>query len=78
MFEVPINKLADVFYNNQSVVTNLIIPSSILNKKQNSIFYHMVREAHTADTIRFGWISGEYNIAYIGTKTKIPSKIRYE
>ena len=28
--------------------------------------------------IRVGWISGEYNKADIGTKTKIPTKRRYE
>ena len=67
-----------MFCDNQSVVTNVIIHSSVLNKKQNSICYHRVREAHTAGTIRVGWISGEYNKADIGTKTKIPTKRRYE
>ena len=38
----------------------------------------MVRERHTSGTVRVGWISGEYNKADIGTKTKIPTKRRYE
>ena len=78
MLGVPIDGPADVFCDNQSVVNNVSIPSYVLNKKQNSIWYHRVREAHTAGTIRVGWISGEYNKADICTKTTIPTKIRYE
>ena len=33
MFGVPINVPADVFCDNKSVVTNVSIPSSVLNKK---------------------------------------------
>ena len=61
MFGVPIDGPADVFCYNQSVVTNVSIPSSVLNKKHNSICYHIFREAHTASTIQVGWIPGEYN-----------------
>ena len=78
MFGVPINGPDGVFFDNQSVVTNVIISSSILNKKHNSVCYHRFREAHTDGTIRVGWISGEYNKADIGTKTTIPTKRRYE
>ena len=42
MFGVPINGLADVFCDNKSVVTNVSIPSSFLNKKQYYICYHRV------------------------------------
>ena len=78
MFGVQINGPGDVFCDNQSVVTNVSIPSSILNRKHNSICYQRVREAHTAGTIRVGWISGEYNKADIGMKTTIPTKGGYE
>ena len=77
MFVVPIDKPTDVFCDNQSVVTNVIIHSSVLNQKHNYICYHRVREAHTAGTMRVGCISGEYNKSDIGTKTKIPTKRRY-
>ena len=59
MFGVSIYGPADVFCDNQSVVTNVSISSSVLNKKHNSIFYQRVREAHTAGTLRVVWISGE-------------------
>ena len=78
MFGVPMNGPADVFFDNQSVVTNISIPSSELNRKHNSICYYRVQEVHTYGMIRVGWISGEYNKADIGTKTTIPTKIRYE
>ena len=77
MFGIPIDGPADEFFDNQPVVTNVSIPSSVL-KKHNSICYHRVLEAHTASTIWVGWISGEYNKADIGTKKKIPTKRRYK
>ena len=40
MFGVAIDGPADVFCDNQSVVTNVSIHSSVLNKKHNSICYH--------------------------------------
>ena len=61
LFGVPIDFPADVFFDNQSVVTNASIPSFVLNNKHSYIFYHSIQEAHTAGTIRVGWISGEYN-----------------
>ena len=75
---VLINGPTDVFCDNQSFITNLSIPSSVLNKKNNYICYPRVQEAHTASTIRVGWISGEYNKSDIGVKTTIPTKRRYE
>ena len=78
MFGVPIDEPADVFCDNQSVVTNVSIPSYVLNKKHNYICYHRFREAHTAGTIRVGFISGEYNKADIGTKKKIHTKRQYK
>ena len=74
MFRVPINGPDDLFCDNQSVVTNVSIPSSIFNNKNNSIYHQNVQEAHTSGTIRVGWISVEYNKSDIGTKTTIPTK----
>ena len=67
-----------MFCDNQSVITNVSIPSYILKNVHNSIFYHRFREAHTAGTIQVGWISSEYNKADIGTKTTIPTKRQYK
>ena len=37
MFGVPIDGPADVFCDNQSVVNNVSIPSSVLNRKHNYV-----------------------------------------
>ena len=77
MFGLPINRHADVFCDNQSVVTNVSMPSSVLNKKHGFICYHRFQEAYRwCDTN--GWISGEYNKSDIGTKKTIPTNRRYE
>ena len=78
MFGVELDGPADIFCDNKSVVTNASVPTSVLNKKHNSICYHRVREAHTAGMIRVGWIEGEYNKADIATKTTLPTKRRHE
>ena len=78
IFRVPIDGPSDAFCDNQSVFTNVTIPSYVLNKKHNSICYHRVLEAHTAGTILVVWISGDYNKAGIGTNKTIPMKRRYE
>ena len=48
MLRVPINRPADVFFDNQSVVNDGSTPYYVLNNKHNSIWYHRVQEAHTA------------------------------
>ena len=42
MFKVPINRPADMFFDNQSVFTNVSTPFCVLNNKHNSICYHRV------------------------------------
>ena len=77
MFGIPIDGPADIFCDNKSVVTNSTIPTSMLNKKHNSICYHRVREAQAAGTIRIAWIDGDYNQSDIFTKTSITTEKRY-
>ena len=38
--------------DNKLVVTNSSVPASVLNKRHNSICYHIVREAQAAGTLR--------------------------
>jgi hypothetical protein len=51
MFGIPLEGTANVFCDNQSVVTTVSVPESTLKKKHNSIAYHRVREAVAAGTI---------------------------
>ncbi len=76
MFGIPIVGPTNVFCDNQSVVMNASIPTSVLNKRHNSISYHRVREAQAAGTIRVGWIPGTENLADLFTKTSIPGNVR--
>jgi hypothetical protein len=52
MMGVPINGPANVFCDNNAIVTNATIPESTLKRKHNSIAYHNVREAVAAGVIR--------------------------
>ena len=67
-----------IFCDNKSVVTNSSIPTSMLNKKHNSICYHKVRESHAGGSTRVGWILGEYIKSELLTKTSLSTKRRYD
>jgi hypothetical protein len=51
MFGVPLNDMAQVYYNNQGVVKNTSLPESILFKKYNAINNHATREAASAGVL---------------------------
>ncbi|GFH56846.1 hypothetical protein CTEN210_13322 [Chaetoceros tenuissimus] len=76
-FGIPIDGPAEVYCDNQSVVTNSSVPSSVLNKRHNAICYHRVREAQAAGTIMVGWIKGEYNLADLFTKTTMTGELKH-
>ena len=62
-FGVPIDGACDVMCDNRSVVTNSSVPTSVLNKRHDTICYHRVREAQAAGVIRVGWIEGKEKAA---------------
>jgi hypothetical protein len=68
MFGIPIDGPANVYCDNNSVVTNSSKPQSVLKKKHNSIAYHRVREAVAANTIRIAKEDSSTNIADMLTK----------
>ena len=68
MFGIPLEGAANIFCDNQSVVTSSTVPESTLKKKHNSIAYHQVREAVAAGTIRIAKEPTETNIADMLTK----------
>ena len=76
-FKIPIDGLAEVFCDNQSVVTNSSIPSSVLNRRYNAIYYYRVREAQATGTIIVGWISSEYNLVDLYTKTTMTGELKH-
>ena len=59
--------------DNNSVVLNTTMPSSVLKKKHCAVSYHKIREAIAAGIVRFSHISSEQNYADILTKPLGPS-----
>ena len=65
---------ADILCDNRSVVTNLSVPTSVLNKRHNAICYHRVKEAQAAGIIRVGWIEGAKNVADLFIKATLSNE----
>jgi hypothetical protein len=68
MFGIPIDGPANVFCDNNSVVTNTTIPTSTLKKKHNAIAYHRVREAVAAGIVRIAKVHTTEILADLLTK----------
>ena len=77
-FGVPINGPIDIFCDNSSVVTNSTVSTSVLNCKHNTIFYHSVREAQAAGTVRVRWIVGKYNTADLAKKMMLSTMRQHD
>jgi hypothetical protein len=76
MMGVPLDGPADVFCDNQSVVTNTTKPESSLSKKSNAIAYHKARESIAAGTIQITHEDGDTNLADILTKLLAGPRLR--
>ena len=69
--------ISNIFCDNKSVVTNVSVPTSILNKRHNTICYHCVKELQAAGKIKVGWIPGKINPEYLLTKNTMASNVRH-
>jgi hypothetical protein len=67
-FGIPILGPANVYGDNGAVIKNTSIPESTLNKKHNSINYHIIRESVAARMMRVAKEDSETNIADAFTK----------
>ena len=65
---VPTFNKAYMFGDNKSVVMSSTIPQSILNKRNNMLSYHRVREAIAAKILEFHWCSSSLNRSDILSK----------
>ena len=72
MMGVNLEKSALLLGNNNSVVLNTTMPSSVLKKKYCAVSYHKIREAIAAGIVRFTHISSEQNYADIIKKPLRP------
>jgi hypothetical protein len=68
MFGIPIEGPANVFCDNEAVVTNSSIPTSTIKKKHLSICYHLVRSYCAAGGMRVTKENGKTNLSDILTK----------
>ena len=71
---VNLEKSALLLGDNNSVVLNTTIPSSVFKKKHCAVSYHKIRETIAAGIVKFSHISSEYNYADILTKPLGPNK----
>ena len=65
---VPIDGLAFMFSDNQSVITNSTLSHSSLRKRLYALAYHKVREAVTAGLLKFYYIGSKHNPANVLTR----------
>ena len=68
MMGIPLDGPSWMFGDNQSVLTSSTIPESALNKRQNALSYHLVRECIAAQIINFMHVEGKNNPSDILTK----------
>ena len=75
MLGVHVNNATSILVDNMSVVNNLQLSSSSLKKKHRACAYHKCHEAVAIGVARVGKISGEWNLANMGTKPLGPHKM---
>ena len=68
MLGVEVDGPCMLFGDNNSVILNTTIPSSMLKKKHNAIAYHRVRECVAAEIVRFVHVDSASNLADVLTK----------
>ena len=68
MLGIPCDEPAYIYGDNQSVLANASVPSSVLKKKSQSIAYHFVREGVARNEWRMSYISTKDNESDLLTK----------
>jgi uncharacterized membrane protein len=64
----PLDGPANVLVDNDTIIKNSTLLSSVLQKKHNSISYHFVREAVAADVLQIAYIPSSEKLADIFTE----------
>ena len=75
-FGVWIIGQASIFCDNKLVVTTASMPTSMLNKCHNEIFYHKVRESQLEGNIIVRCVPGESNSSDLLTKNTMAGNAR--
>ena len=68
MLSIEVDSPCMLFGDNNSVIINMTIPSSMLKKKHNAIAYHRFRECLASEVVRFVHVDSISNLADCLTK----------
>ena len=77
MFGIPLDGPVNVFCNNEAVYQNSLFIESQLNRKHNSICYHLVWETAAAGKMVVFKVDGNGNLADLLTKS-VPGQEIFE
>ena len=67
MMEVQLNTPTQIYGDNISVIHSICKPESTLNKNENLVCYHFIREAVATDECKIGHIATDQNPADVAT-----------
>ena len=68
MMGIEVNKLAYRYGDNKSVLSNALVPESVLKKKNNAIAHNFVREGRASNEWRVAYVNTNENEADLLTK----------
>ena len=68
MMGIEVSESAYIYGDNKSVLSNDLVPESVLRKKSNSIAYNFVREGSASDEWRVAYVNTHENVADLLTK----------
>ena len=72
MLGVPVLGPVNMYGDNQSVIANTAVPTSVLKKKHNACAYHRTREAMASKVVRIAYVQSARNYADALTKALGP------
>ena len=76
MMGIEVSEPAYIYGDNKSVLSNALVPESVLRKKSNSIAYNFVREGSASDEWRVAYVNTHENVADLLTKPLCGEKRR--
>ena len=77
MFSILLESATNIWYDNEAVYKNTVLPESTLKKKYHSIAYQRYQEAVAAGTIRVAKQGTEKNLTDLFTKTLTGERRRF-
>ena len=76
MMGVPLNTPTYIYGDNMSVIHSICKPESTLNKNENLVCYHLIREAVATDECKIGHIATDQNPADVATTKPLPNSLK--